>query len=97
MNQTEQILLQAIQGSLWKKDISFPADTDWNAVLREAEHQTVLGVVVGAAPADIREEWKSKTGAGMARFMRVLHYQAQLCELLKVNGVPLAVLKRLKL
>ena len=37
MNQTEQVLLQAIQKSLWNTDIELPADTDWDAVLKEAE------------------------------------------------------------
>ena len=37
MTQTEQILLQAIQKSLWNTDIDFPVDTNWDAVLKEAE------------------------------------------------------------
>ena len=50
MNQTEQILLQAIQKSLWNKDIAFPEDTNWDAVLKEAESQSVLGIAIGSAP-----------------------------------------------
>ena len=93
MNQTEQVLLQAIQKSLWNTDIDFPADTDWNAVLKEAEDQAVLGLVIDTAPKDVRDQWKSRAGAVTANFVRILHYQQQLCELFKANDIPLVILK----
>ena len=74
MNQTEQVLLQAIQKSLWNIDIVFPADTDWNAVLKEAEDQAVLGLVIDIAPKDVRDKWKSRAGVVTANFVRILHY-----------------------
>ena len=93
MNQTEQVLLQAIQKSLWNTDIGFPADTDWHAVLKEAEYQAVLGLVIDTAPKDVREKWKSRAGVVTANFVRILHYQKQLCELFKANDIPLVILK----
>lgn len=93
MNQTEQVLMQAIQKSLWNIDIVFPADTDWNAVLKEAEDQAVLGLVIDIAPKDVRDTWKSRAGAVTANFVRILHYQQQLCELFKANDIPLVILK----
>lgn len=93
MNQTEQVLLQAIQKSLWNTDIEFPADTDWDAVLKEAEDQAVLGLVINIAPKDVRDTWKSRAGAVTAKFVRILHYQQQLCELFKANDIPLVILK----
>ena len=93
MNQTEQVLLQAIQKSLWNTDVLFPKDTDWNAVLQEAEDQAVLGIVIDVAPADFQEKWKGRAGSGMAHFVRILHYQEQLYKLLKENGIPMVILK----
>ncbi len=93
MNQTEQVLLQAIQKSLWNTDIEFPADTDWDAVLKEAEDQAVLGLVIDIAPKDVRDKWKSHAGVVTANFVRILHYQQQLCELFKANDIPLVILK----
>ena len=93
MNQTEQILLQAIQKSLWKMDITFPEDTDWNAVLKEAEDQAVMGIVIGVAPADVQKAWQAKASAGTAHFVRILHYQEQLYRLFKENEIPMVVLK----
>lgn len=93
MNQTEQILLQAIQKSLWNTDIIFPEDTDWNAVLKEAEDQAVLGIVIGVAPADVQKEWKARASAGTAHFVRILHYQEELYKLLKDHDIPTVILK----
>ncbi len=93
MNQTEQTLLKAIQKSLWDSDITFPPETDWDAVLKEAERQAILGIVIAVTPEEIRQQWKGKLGRITAYFVRILHYQSQMCSLLKGNGVPLVILK----
>lgn len=93
MNRTEQILLQAIRKSLWKQPADFPADTDWDAVLKEAEEQTILGIVAPVAPKAVQERWKSKTCAVTAAFLRILHAQDALCKLLKANDIPVVILK----
>jgi hypothetical protein len=93
MNQTEQVLLQAIQKSLWNTDITFPEDTDWNAVLEEAENQAVLGIVISASPSEVQKAWQAKASAGTAHFVRILHYQEQLYKLFKDNDILVVVLK----
>lgn len=93
MNQTEKTLLQAIRKSLWNTDVTFPADTDWNGVLKEAKDQAVLGIVIGVVPAEVREEWKGRASAGTAHFVRILHYQEQLYNLLKENDIAIVILK----
>ena len=54
MTQAQQTLLQILQNSLFQTNHGIPADTDWNAVLREAEEQAVLGLAIDAAPEDVR-------------------------------------------
>ena len=93
MNQTEQVLLQAIQKSLWNMDITFPEDADWNAVMTEARKQTVLGLAICAAPNEIQTKWQSKVSFETAHFIRILHSQAALYKLLKTSGIPMIVLK----
>lgn len=93
MNQTEQILLKTIQKSLWNTDVSFPDDTDWDAVLREASAQAVLGIVIDVAPEAVQQKWKPFASAGTAHFVRILHYQEQLYTLLKEHDVPMVILK----
>ncbi len=93
MNQAEQNLLSAIQKTLWNTECVFPPDTDWNAVLDEAEKQAVLGIAVNAAPKEIQDKWKSKTSYDVMHFIRILHYQSAMCELLQTNGIPMAILK----
>ena len=93
MNQTEQILLQAIQKSLWNTDITFPEDTDWNAVLKEAEDQAILGIVISVAPAEVQKDWKARASAGTAHYVRILHYQQLVSNLMADHGIPFAILK----
>lgn len=93
MHQTESTLLQLIQKSLWNIEIPTPDGIDWQAVLEEAEKQAVLGIVIGAAPSDTQNVWKHKAGRITGDFVRVLHYQGQLYDLLKENGIPMVILK----
>ena len=93
MNQSEQVLLQAIQKTLWNKDITVPEDADWNAMMAEAKKQTVLGFAICAAPDEIRAKWKSKADSETAHFIRILHFQSALYNLLKANGIPMVILK----
>ena len=62
-------------------------------MLKEAEDQAVLGLVVDAAPKAVQDKWRSHAGVVTANFVRILHYQKQLCELFKANDIPLVILK----
>lgn len=93
MNQAEQVLLQAIQKSLWNTNVTFPEDTDWNAVLQEAEKQAVLGIVIPIAPKEVQTEWKNKSGYGILHYIRALHAQAEITELMQFHHIPMAILK----
>ena len=93
MNQTERALLEAVQKTIWKTETVFEPDTDWNAVLEEAEKQTVLGIVAPVAPNKVQREWLGRTSAVTANFVRILHYQDALCTLLRENGIPFVILK----
>lgn len=93
MNQTEQILLQAIQKSLWNSDITFSVDTDWDAVLQEAQIQAILGIVISAAPEEIQNQWKAKTAIETRHYVRILYAEEELVGLFEKAGIPLAILK----
>ena len=93
MNRTEQLLLQTIQSSLWHRSAAFPADADWDAVLREAKEQTVLGIVFPMAPAQAQAAWRGRDAAQLSHVVRLLHQQEQLCSLLESNRIPLVILK----
>lgn len=93
MDRTEQVLLQAIQKSLWGADVPISEDADWNGVMREAEAQAVLGLVIGVAPAEVQAQWKGRASAGTAHFVRILRCQERLYRLMGENGIPLVILK----
>lgn len=93
MNQTERNLLGAIRKSLWDCDTAFPEDTDWNAVLEEAEEQAVLGIVYPVAPADVQKLWSNRVANLTAHYIRILHAEKSLTDLLEKNEIPVVVLK----
>lgn len=93
MNQTEHILLETIQKSLWNADITFPVDTDWDTVLKEAQAQAVLGIVIAVAPTEIQNQWKAKTAMETSHYVRVLYAEQELVELFEKADIPLAILK----
>ena len=97
MNQTEQILLQAINKSLWDADISFPADTEWNAVLKAAENQAVFLMVYRAVrnllSVGIKNSWDSVLYKYTAKNIRVVHAHTYIHELLSQNEIPYVILK----
>ena len=93
MNQTEQILLQIIKKSLWNTDCIISEEIDWNAVLKEAEEQAILGIAARAVPKEIQKQWgKSITGV-TRNYIRILFAEKNLVELFQQNEIPLAILK----
>ena len=93
MEYTDQLLLHSIKQSLWEIDFPFPSDTDWNAVLKEAEAQAVLNLMIGAAPAEVRESRRNVSSSFTAQYVRILYYQNNLYTLLKQNNIPMVILK----
>ena len=93
MDIAEHILLKAIQKSLWNTNIEFPDDTDWDAVLEEAEKQAVLGVIANAIPTEVRQKNKGRFAAITAKYVRTLFAQTQVVQLMEKHQIPMAILK----
>ncbi len=93
MNQTDLAILQAIKESLWKSGTELPVDTDWDALLEEAQKQTVLGIIAVAVPLEVQKQWKTKTNAIIVQFIRILYAQKDLLQLLQTNNIPAVILK----
>ena len=86
-------------------DLSAPAESagapDWEAVLREARAQTVLGPVASALPEEAVAALPPAAAAALktevfqlkAKFMRILHGQTELVALFRTAGIPLVILK----
>ena len=93
MDIAEQILLKAIQKSLWNTNIEFPEDTDWDAALEEAEKQAVLGVIANAIPTEVRQKNKGRFAAITAKYVRTLFAQTQVVQLMEKHQIPMVILK----
>ncbi|WP_024855841.1 nucleotidyltransferase domain-containing protein [Ruminococcus albus] len=85
---TQVALLEAIKASLFDIEPNFPADTDWDEVVKEAKAQTVLGIISPVIPVkDVSVEM------GKATYMRILFEQDKLIKLLDANDIPCVILK----
>ena len=88
LSTTQIALLEAIKASLFGTEPNYPADTDWDEVVKEAKAQTVLGIISPAIPVkDVSVEM------GKATYMRLLFEQDKLIKLLEANDIPCVILK----
>ena len=93
MNNNQIVLLELIKAAMFGIDPVLPGDVDWDALLREAESQTVTGLVASKVPSGVVGKWKTAAARSEASFLRVLHGQKRLVQLLEDAGIPLVILK----
>ena len=88
LNTTQIALIEAIKASLFGIEPNYPANTDWDEVVKEAKAQTVLGIISLVIPVnDVSVE------IGKATYMRILYEQDKLIKLLDNNNIPCVILK----
>lgn len=93
MNQTEQILLDAIKHSLFGTEVYCPNEADWDAVLKEANYQAVVGIAARGVPSDIQAKWQMYLYKVVAGNVQNTYAQSELCQLLKDHDIPVVILK----
>ncbi len=93
MNKNEIVLLDLLKKSIFGADVSFPDDTDWEAVRQEATAQTVLALAAAALPETVSAKWRVSAAQNIAHYMRVLYEQTNLINLLQANRIPLVIIK----
>ena len=80
INRSQQVLLDAIQASLFGRPFSYPDDTDWNAVINEAKAQAVTGLISPVIPVHDESSDKVK-----AYSIRLLYEQDKLLKFRTIN------------
>lgn len=93
MSNEEQALLALLRASLFGIPPQIPPDTDWAAVMREADAQTVFGLVAQAVPAEEYPHWKPAERRVVANFAQKLYAEQELLALFSEAGIPLSILK----
>ena len=97
MKQTESTLLALLRTSLYGIPAELQADTDWAAVLSEANAQTVTALAAKALPDTLteaqRQPWKNAQYAQLANYVRYLAAQDELCRLFESAQLPMVILK----
>jgi len=97
MNDVEKKLLHLLKCAIHGETETAEPDTDWAAVLEEANIQTVTALAASALPETLTEEerkpWKKAQYGALSVYVRYLLAQDELCGLFRANGIPMAILK----
>lgn len=97
MKQTESTLLALLRAALYGTPAELQADTDWAAVLSEANAQTVTALAAKALPDTLteaqRQPWKNAQYAQLANYVRYLAAQDELCRIFEAARIPMVILK----
>lgn len=88
MNNIQIALLEVIKSSLFKTTPTYPDNTDWSEVIKEAKSQAVLGIVSPVIPVN-----DTSAKQGIAKFIKLLYEQYRLLNLLEENDIPCVILK----
>lgn len=96
MNNTERQLLELIKESLFGNgSISF-SNFDYDAVMKEASIQAVQGIVVSVTPkeyASANLKNRNISDKQFAKYIRYLHEEDELKNLLDEKDIPFVILK----
>ena len=88
IEQAQQILLDALKASLFETTFSYSDDTEWDAVIKEAKSQAVMGLISPVIP--VHDE---SSDQGKVFYMRLLHEQDKLLNLFDEHSIPCVILK----
>lgn len=93
INVNQQALLELLKASLFGIEPSFPEDVDWDAVLKEAQDQTVVALAAPAVPTREAKKWQISVARNKMRFMQILDEQTKLFQLFRDADIPMAIIK----
>ena len=85
---SQQVLLEAIKASLFGSTFSYPDDTDWDAVIKEAKSQAVMGLIGPVIPVQDKS-----SDQRTAYYIRLLYEQDKLLKMLAEHNIPCVILK----
>ena len=93
INSNQLALLELLKATLFHIEPSFPADTDWDAVLQEAKDHAVVTLAAPSVPQAEAHKWQPLVDQNTAHTLQVLHAQGELVKLFASHGIPLVILK----
>ena len=97
MNQAQKTLLDLLRCALRGERCEKQEKQDWNAVLDEANNQTVTALAAAALPASLSDEerkpWKNAQYIQVDFYTRYMFAQDELCRLFAESGIPMVILK----
>ena len=93
MNGIETELIKLLKNALFGYEEKFDETVDFGDVLKEAQEQTVLPIVVSQASKEQNGTWQIVVDKLKAHFTHCLKEQTKLVKLLQSQGVPFVIIK----
>ena len=93
IDQNQQALLELLKKSLFGIEPSFPQDVDWDAVLKEAQDQTVAALAASSVSSQEAAKSQIPVARNKMRFLQILDEQTKLYRLFDDAGIPMAIIK----
>lgn len=93
----ESALLSLLSASLFGTGLSYDSATDWDMVFLAAKMQTVISLVETSLPEELpsarRDQWKKAANAQIAKYVRYMSAEDELCRLFNEHSIPMAIIK----
>ena len=88
LTKSQQLLLETIKASLFDLLPHYPSEIDWDAIVAEANAQTVLGLISPVLPMPVEFGVQVK-----AMYMRIMYEQDMLIKCFDAAQIPCVILK----
>ena len=97
MQNHQSILLDILASGLFRRSMTPPDVVDWEAVMREAQAQAVLPLVVSTAkpwlPPELRKKWEFIRMQAYTKNMEVIAAHGDIHQRMMKYGIPYVILK----
>ena len=97
MQNHQRILLDILASALFRRPMTPPDVKDWGAVMREAQAQAVLPLVVSTAkgwlPPELRKKWEFIRMQAYIKNMEVIAAHGDIHQRMTKYGIPYVILK----
>lgn len=97
--ENNKIIFDILQAALFQKDIQLPTSIEWKSIFQEMKMQTVAGIPYewlssnALFEPDIQKQWTKYVIFQVSFWVKLLHEQQQLIELMEKNRINMAILK----
>ena len=86
-------LLALIKSALFNSRLDVPDDANWDKIFESAKVQCIVPLLAHRVPVEHRNKWLEVSYQNKAHFMKMLHEQNAIVNLLSSNSIPFVIIK----